>query len=123
MSHVNNCLSDIDVVVKSRNGLAVAHQGTVHHDGRETEINSTFADLRTLSVILMHTDRNFRISFNCGLDKVFKESFSGILSGTCRSLHDNRSIDFAGGLHNCLNLLKIVDIECRNTVIIFSCVI
>ena len=80
VSHVNDFFGDVNVVVERRDRLAVAHEGSVHHHGRESEIDGALADRRALTVVLMHTDRNMRIGFNSSLNQVLQENFTGILT-------------------------------------------
>ena len=123
MSHVDDFFGDVDVVVKRRDRLAVAHQRAVHHYRRESEVDGALANSRTLAVVLMHTDRNMRIGFNSSLNQVLKENFTGILTSAGRSLHDDGRVYFVRSLHDGLNLFKIINVESRNTVVIFCCVI
>ena len=52
-----------------------------------------------------------------------QERFAGIGAGTGRALQDHRAVGGVGRLHDGLHLFHVVDVECRQAVIVFSGVI
>ena len=74
-------------------------------------------------MILMHTDGNLRVHFKCRIHEMAQERLTRIFTGTCRDLHDHGTIRFLRSLKDGLNLLQIVDIKGRHTVVIFCSVI
>ena len=65
-------------------------------------------------MILMHYDRYMRIHLKSCQDQMAQEKFSGIGTGTGRALHDDRAVGFISRLHDGVNLLHIIYIECRH---------
>ncbi|EJW91401.1 hypothetical protein EVA_20488 [gut metagenome] len=120
VSHVDDLTGNVQVIVEAGNRLAVAHEGTVHHDRGEAHTHGTLTDSRRLTVVLMHTDRNVGIFFNSSGNQMTEELFAGIFTGTGRGLHDNGSADFLSGTHNSLNLFKVIDVKSGNAVTVFS---
>src|SRR5450830_715003 len=112
-----------DVVFVAGDRLAVFHQRTIHHDGREARLDRSHADRRRLAVVLMHDDRDVRIGFDRGFDQVAQEGFTGVLAGACGGLHDDWRANFVGSLHDRSDLLQIVDVERWQTVAVFGGVV
>jgi len=61
--------------------------------------------------------------FNRGQNQMAQKRRTGIAACTGRSLHDNRRIAGAGGLHNGAHLLQVVDIKGRHAVTVFGSVV
>ena len=120
VGHFHHAAGDVDVVFVGGDGLAVAHEGAVHHDGGEARADGALADRRALAVVLVHADGNVRIGFNSGFNEVAQERFARILASARRGLHDHGSADFARRLHDGLNLFEVVDVEGGNAVAVFS---
>ena len=52
-----------------------------------------------------------------------QKCLAGVTSGTAGGLNDNRAVDGVGGLHDRNDLFQIIDIERRNTEVVFGRVI
>src|SRR5439155_6914734 len=63
------------------------------------------------------------IHFDRGEDKVAQKRLAGVLSRTSRALHDDRAVALVGGLHDRLDLLEIIDVECGYTVTMLGSVV
>ena len=74
-------------------------------------------------MILVHDDGDVWILFDSREDEVAQKGLTGIGAGTGRRLHNHRAGGFVGGLHDCLNLLQVVDVERRYAVAVFGCMI
>ena len=74
-------------------------------------------------MVLVHADGHVRVGFDRRFNQAAKERFAGILTGAGGSLHDDGCADFAGGGHDGLNLFEIIDVEGRDAVAVFSCMI
>src|SRR5690606_19877361 len=123
VGHFDHTAGDFDVVFVIGNGLAVFHQRTVHHDAGETQVDGALADGGRLTVVLVHDHGNVGVGLDGGLDQVLEKTFTGVLAGACGGLHDDRAVGFCRRFHDGLDLLQVVDIECRNAVAVFGCVI
>ena len=121
--HVDHLARDVDVVVVVGDGLAVGHQRAVHHDRAEAQVDGALAYVRALAVVLVHHQRNMRITLDGGRNKVFDEGFAGVFARTRAGLQDHRGADLIGRRHDRLHLLQVVDIEGRNAVAVDGCVI
>ena len=66
MSQLHNFARDLNVVFKTRRSLSVCLERAVHHDAGKAHFNGGFAGLRTVAVILMEHDGNFRVKFARG---------------------------------------------------------
>jgi len=71
-------------------------------------------------VVLVHDDRDIRISFEGCQNLVAEECFAGVFSRPCGGLHDDGRVEFACGVHDGADLLHVVDVEGGQTVTIFS---
>src|SRR5690606_11692324 len=120
---LDHTAGDVDVVFVIGNGLAVFHQGTVHHDAGKAQIDGALADGRRLAVVLVHDHRNLRIGLNCSLDQVLEEAFACVLPSTGGGLHDHGAVGLGRGFHDGLHLFQVVDVERRNTVAVLGGVI
>ena len=112
-----------NVVLEGGNRFAIFHQRTVHHDRREARANGTHTDGRALAVILVHHHRNVRIRFERSQDLVAQEGLTGIFAGTRRGLHDDRRVELVGAFHNGPDLLHVVNVKCRQAVVVFGGVV
>jgi hypothetical protein len=63
------------------------------------------------------------VAFNGGLNEILQKPLSGVLAGTCGGLHDDRTIGFMRGLHNGLDLLKVVNVERGDAITVFGSMI
>ena len=123
VGHVDHFLGDSDVVVVAGGGLGVGFQGAVHHHRSETVGGGAITSGRTIAVVLVHHHRNVRICFDSGQNQVAQKIFTGVLTGSPRSLQDHRTIGFMGGLHDRLDLLQVVHVEGRDAVAVLSGVV
>ena len=123
MRHFYGTTSDIDVVVIVHRCFTVFAQRAVHHYRGEAELNGALANSRASTVVLMHHDWNMREFFNCCQDQVAQEGGTGIFPRASRGLHDNRRVSGVSSFHDGAHLLKVINVECWNTVAIFGCVV
>ena len=123
MRELDHFARHFQVVFVAGDVLAVFQQRAVHHHRSEAGTDGGHADCWRLAVILMHHDRDVRIGFDCRFDQVAQEGFAGKFAGAGRGLHDDRRTDCIGGLHDRGNLFQIIDIECRQTITVFSGVV
>ncbi|CAI8436740.1 MAG: Uncharacterised protein [Cyanobium sp. ARS6] len=71
-------------------------------------------------MILVHHHGNVGIGFGCSEDQVTQKNFTCIAARATGSLQDDRTVGLVGRFHDCLHLLKVVDIECRDAVAVFG---
>ena len=74
-------------------------------------------------MILVDTDRDFRVGFKSRVHQVTQECLTGVLTSTCRDLNDHRALSFLSRFHDRLDLLKIVNVKRRHAVAVLSGVI
>ena len=121
--HRDDLLGHIDVVAEIGRGLAVFLERAVHHDRAEAQADGAFANLGAGAVVLMHDQRNVRISLGGGQDQVLDERLARVFARPGAGLQDDRRTDLVGRLHHGLDLLEIVDVESRDSVAVFGCVV
>jgi hypothetical protein len=81
------------------------------------------ANPRTLTVVLVHDQRNVGPLLGGGLDQVLDERLTRVFAGTGAGLQDDRRTDLVGGHHDGLDLLQVVDVESWNAVAVDGCVV
>ena len=114
---------DFDVVVEVGRRLAVFFERAVHHDGGEVVVDRALARGRAVAVVLVHADRKLGIELGRGEHEVLQVVVLRVGAGAARGLHDDGRLGFAGGFHDRLDLLHVVDVEGGQAVIIFGGVI
>ena len=112
MSIFNNLLSQSDI-------LFVRQMRTVDHYRREAHVYTRLAQFEAVTVVQVQNDfRMFASQFLCILNGTFghvaQQSLVGIVAGTLRNLQDNRALLLRRSLDDGLQLLHIVEVECRN---------
>ena len=103
--------------------LPIFLQRTVHHDAIEAKAYGAHARRFVVAVILVQADRNGWILCLKSLDELCKDEIPRVRARTPAGLDDNRAIGLFGSLKNGNALLHIVDIERRNAITVFCCVI
>ena len=81
------------------------------------------ADARARAVILVHDDWNVGPFFNSRFDQMAKEWSTGVLTSTCRGLHDHGAVSLVRRFHDRPNLLEVVDVEGGDAVIVLGRVV
>ena len=119
MCVVHNLLGESDV-------LLVGKRGCVDHNGAEAHINAALAGLEAVAVVEVEADLGlFPAEFlgvcNSTFSHVTEKSLVGIVAGALGYLEDNRGLGFGSGHNNGLELLHIVEIECRDGISTFDC--
>ena len=99
--------------------------GCIDHNGREAHVDAALAKLERIAVIEMEADlrmlpSEFLCIFNSTLCHVTEKSLVGIVACTLGNLEDYRGLCFGSSLDDSLELLHIVEIECRNGVTAFD---
>jgi hypothetical protein len=74
-------------------------------------------------MILVHDDGNMRIGLHGCFDKVAQKSLASIFSRASRTLHDYRTVAFVRRLHDGMDLLQVIDVECGQAVAVFRCMV
>jgi hypothetical protein len=112
MSIVGNLLGEGDI-------LFVWKSGTIDHDGGETEINAALAELERITMVKMEDDLRMLPAkllgiFYSTLRHVAEEGLVGIVTCALGHLEDDRALQLGGSLDDGLELLHVVEVECRN---------
>ncbi|MCY1233654.1 hypothetical protein D9M72_462050 [compost metagenome] len=123
VGQLHHLAGDVNVVVVLGRGLAVFAQRAVHHHRREAQVDRALADRRRLAVVLVHHHGDVRVGLDRGFDQVAQEVLAGVFAGARRGLHDHRSVDLVGRLHDGLHLLEVVHVEGRQAVAVLGCVV
>ena len=123
MRQLGHLGGNLHVVLVGGRGLGIFLQGAIHHDRAEAALDRAEANGRRGAMILVHTDRNFRIGFQCGKDQVTQKGLTRIFAGAGGYLDQRGAVGFLGGFHDGMKLLEVVDVEGRYAVIVFGCVI
>ena len=74
-------------------------------------------------MVLMHHHGDVGIGFGGGQDQVAQKYLTCIVACATGSLQDDWTVGLVCRFHNCLYLLKVVDIERRDAVAVFGSVI
>ncbi len=114
---------DADVVFVARRSLRVLHQGAVHHHAREAGANRLQTDRLRGPVVLVHDHRDVGVGFDRGHHHVAEVGFARVFARAGRGLQDHRRLGFLRRFHDRLNLLEVVDVEGRQTVVVLGGVI
>jgi hypothetical protein len=64
-----------------------------------------------------------RIGFNRGQNQVTQEWFTGVITRTGGTLQDDRAVCGVGRNHDRLDLFQVVNVERRQAIAIFRCVV
>ena len=120
---VDHLAGDRDVVLVARRRLAVVLERAVHHDAGEAHADRADARVGSVAVVLVHHDGDLGIELRRGQHQVAQEEVVGVLAGAARGLDDDRALGGAGGLHDRLDLLHVVDVEGAHAVAVFGGVI
>ena len=120
MGHLRHRAGDAHVVVVVGGGLGILGQRAIHHHRGEPLVDGPAAGGRAVAVILVHGDRNLRIQLHRRQDQVPQVRFLGIAARAARGLDDDRRLGSGGRGHDRLNLFHVVDVEGRQSVVVFG---
>ena len=116
----DDLLRDRDVVLERGRGLPICLERAVHHHAREAEVDRRDARGRLVPVVEVERDGDLRIELHRRLHQVEEEAIVRVGAGAARRLDDHRRGRLAGGLHDRLDLLHVVDVESANAVPAFG---
>ena len=111
VGHVHDIAGDPDIVIVVGGGLAVGHQGAVHHHRGEAVLDGRGAGGFVIAVVLVHADRDVGIHLRQGIDQVLQNDVIGIGARAAAGLDDDRGIHGISGLKDRQTLFHIVDVE------------
>ena len=118
--HLGSHLHVVGVVPRR---LAVFLQRAVHHDGGEAVVDRTHARLDAVAVILVHHDRDCRIQLGSRQHQVLQVRVLRVRAGAAGRLDDHRGIRLLGRLHDGLDLLHVIDVQCGDAIVVLGRVI
>ena len=65
---------------------------------------------------MVHHQRDVGVGLAGRFNQMLDEGLARVFASTGAGLQNNWRTHFFGGLHDGLNLLQVVDVECRNTI-------
>ena len=74
-------------------------------------------------MVLVHDHGNVRVRFDGRQHQVTQIRFARVFACTGRCLQNHRAVGFLRSLHDGLDLLQVVDIECRYAITVFGSVV
>ena len=93
--HRDDLLRYIDVVVEIGRRFAVFLQRAIHHDRAEAKVDRALTNLRAGAVVLVHHQRDVRVSLGRRLNQVFDEALASVFAGAGTRLQDHRGADLS----------------------------
>ena len=123
MGHFNDGFGDTDVILIIGGCLAVGLQGAIHHHGGEVGLDRRHAGGFAIAVIEMDANGDLRVNLGDGIHHMAEHNVIGVLAGAAGGLNDDGRVRRFGGNHDGECLFHIVDVEGRNAIAVFGCVI
>ena len=84
--------------------------GTVDHNGRESAVHASLADVKVRAVVQMEGDGQPRV-LHGSLDELRQVDMLGVFTGPGGNLQDQRRLFLDGGLDDTLDDFHVVDVE------------
>ena len=108
------------------NVLLVRQRRCVDHHARESEVNAALAKLEAVTVIQVQTDLRMLPAkllgiFYSTLCHVTQQRLVGVVASAFRNLQNNRALCLSRSLDDCLKLLHVVEVECRDSIAPLDC--
>lgn len=106
--------------------LVIGQRRTVDHHRREAHVDAALAQLERVSVVEVQHDLGFGPAQLLGiLDGAFghvaQQRLVGVVARALRYLEDDRRLGLGGSLDDGLQLLHVVEVECRNGITSLDC--
>ena len=115
---VNNLFGESNI-------LLVGEVATVNHNAREAHIDTRFAQLEAVAVVEVESDRNVFTELFCVLNStlshIAEEGLVSVLTSASRNLEDYGRGGLNASRDDCLQLLHVVEVVCRNCITAFDC--
>ena len=106
--------------------LLVRQRRSVDHDAGETEVHAGFAEFEAVSVVEVQADLRMLPAelfsvLNGTLSHVTKQGLVSVVTRTFRYLKDHRRFGLSRSFDDRLELLHVVEIECRDGISSLDC--
>lgn len=110
---VNDLLGEGDILI-------IRERRAIDHDRREAHVYTILAELKAVAMVEVKNDLRMIAAKllsigNSALSEVAEEGCIGIVARTLRNLKDNGRLELRRSCNDSLKLLKIVEVESRNS--------
>ncbi len=119
MGVLDDSFRDRDILFVGVWRFAVFGQRPVHHNRGESQRNGFLAGLQTVAVIEMHGHGDMGVFLHGRFHQFFEINHLAVFQRAAAGLDNHRAVGVVGGLHDGLDLLHVVDVECANAITAF----